>query len=120
MGGRPIEVDFPAVAKVNDSAFTEYAGDYRPSAKGPSPAFPIRLREGQLFAAGPNNTDLRLWPAGKEQFFFRHFAGRIRFLRNEKQVVDGADLELDGQRVRLKRVEKSANHARRPGERKPG
>jgi CubicO group peptidase (beta-lactamase class C family) len=103
VGAPPIEIDFPSPKSSDEAAREDFVGVYRPEDGSRDPSLPIRAECERLMTIGPGGMEMQLWPKGDDAFFLRSYIADVKFLRDESGVVTGADLQFEGNQVRLKR-----------------
>lgn len=105
VGSPPLKLNFPPLGS-NDQDNSDYVGFYRPADGSKDPSFPVHSEEEKLMIAGPGKIEMRLWPKAKDHFFLRQYVSDIKFHRDESGKVTGADIQFEGNRMKLNRFSK--------------
>ena len=93
------------VAKIDLKTYDEYAGDY---AIGPQ-VFTISREGDKLMFAVPGMGKVEAMPETDTKFFFTVVDGQVTFVKNEAGQVTDLLFEINGMKLRAKRVNKAAS-----------
>ena len=92
-------------AKIDLKAYDEYAGDY---AIGPQ-IFTISREGDKLMFAVPGMGKVEALPETDTKFFFTVVDGQVTFVKNAAGQVTDLLVEINGMKLRAKRVNKAAS-----------
>ena len=95
------------VAKIDLKTYDTYAGDY---ALGPQ-LFTISRRGDKLMFSVTGMGTVEAIPESVTKFFFTVFDAQVTFVKNERGEVNELLFEVNGMKLRAKRVNKTASGA---------
>lgn len=91
----------PAVAKIDTSVYTDYAGEYE---LAPDFLITISTEDGRLFAQATGQNRFEIYPSSQTKFFLKVVDAQLTFVRGAEGRVDTVILHQGGADTPAKRI----------------
>lgn len=91
----------PAVAKIDTSVYTDYAGEYE---LAPDFLITISTKDGRLFAQATGRNRFEIYPSSQTKFFLKVVDAQLTFVRGAEGRVDTVILHQGGADTPAKRI----------------
>ena len=99
------KVPIRKAATVNPAILDKYAGEYT---VGPGAVFTISRDGGRLMFTAPGQPKFEAFPESDNVFFFKVIDAQVTFLRNETGNATELLFEVNGRKIKAKKVERTA------------